>query len=218
MRVQVGPFRITPYLVDHSAFDAYSLLVEADGKRLFYSGDFRAHGRKSRLFEALVANPPADIDILMMEGMTIGRADPNEGFASERDLEGEFVSAFRRTKGIHFVWASAQNIDRIVTVYRAAKRTGRVLIVDLYAAVVLRATGWDTIPQSHWDDVRFYVPYGQRRMVKEKCLFADLEMHGANRILSEDPSTLRHKAVALFRPMKTARCSSNWPTTMSRPC
>ena len=39
--VQIGPFRITPRLVDHSAFDAYSLLVEANGKRVFYSGDFR---------------------------------------------------------------------------------------------------------------------------------------------------------------------------------
>ncbi|MFC7483090.1 hypothetical protein ACFQX7_28080 [Luedemannella flava] len=36
--VTIGPFTITPYLVDHSAFDAYSLLVEADGRRLFYLG------------------------------------------------------------------------------------------------------------------------------------------------------------------------------------
>lgn len=55
--IQVGPSRITSYSADHSAFDAYSLLVQADGKRRFYSGDLRAHGRKSRLFEALVANP-----------------------------------------------------------------------------------------------------------------------------------------------------------------
>jgi ribonuclease J len=34
----LGPFRITPLLADHSAFDAYSLLVETDGKRVFYSG------------------------------------------------------------------------------------------------------------------------------------------------------------------------------------
>ena len=27
--VEIGPFRVTPYLVDHSAFDAYALLVEA---------------------------------------------------------------------------------------------------------------------------------------------------------------------------------------------
>ena len=56
--VEIGPFRVTPYLVDHSAFDAYSLLVEADGKRVFYSGDFRGHGRKGKLFEAMVTRPP----------------------------------------------------------------------------------------------------------------------------------------------------------------
>ena len=199
--VQVGPFRITPYLVDHSAFDAYSLLGESGGKRLFYSGDFRAHGRKSRLFEALVTNPPRDIHVLMMEGTTIGRAGTSEGFASESEIEKEFVAAFRKTKGMHFVWLSAQNIDRVVTVYRAAKRTGRVLIVDLYAAVVLRATGRDTIPQSYWNDVRVYVPHAQRRMIKEKGLFADLKQHSANRIFPEDLPALRRRAVALFRPM-----------------
>ena len=198
---EIGPFQITPYLVDHSAFDAYSLLLEADGKRVFYSGDFRAHGRKSRLFEALLANPPADVDVLMMEGTTIGRTGSTEGFASESDLEDEFVAAFGRTEGIHFVWASVQNIDRVVTVYRAARRTGRVLVVDLYAAVVLRATGRDTIPQSYWNDVRVYVPYRQRRFVKEKGLFADLGDHSANRIFPEDLPALRGKAVALFRPM-----------------
>ena len=46
--VVLGPFTLTPYLVDHSAYDAYALLVEADGQRLFYSGDFRGHGRKRR--------------------------------------------------------------------------------------------------------------------------------------------------------------------------
>ena len=67
--MNLGPFTITPYLVDHSAFDAYSLLVEAAGRRLFYSGDFRAHGRKARLFEQLVADPPA-ADVMLMEGTT----------------------------------------------------------------------------------------------------------------------------------------------------
>lgn len=47
----IGDFKITPYLVDHSAIDSYSFLIEAEGERVFYSGDFRAHGRKSILFE-----------------------------------------------------------------------------------------------------------------------------------------------------------------------
>ena len=50
----IGEFKITPYLVDHSAFDALAYLVEGDGKRIFYSGDFRGHGRKSVLFERMI--------------------------------------------------------------------------------------------------------------------------------------------------------------------
>ncbi|MEP6967478.1 MAG: MBL fold metallo-hydrolase, partial [Pseudomonadota bacterium] len=59
----VGPFRITPRLTDHSAFDAHMLLIEAEGKRILYSGDFRAHGRKSALVEHFMASPPANIDV-----------------------------------------------------------------------------------------------------------------------------------------------------------
>jgi len=60
-KFQLGPFRITPYLVDHSAYDAFALLVEAKGRRLFYSGDLRGHGHKAALFERLVAHPPRPI-------------------------------------------------------------------------------------------------------------------------------------------------------------
>ena len=46
----IGNIKITPYLMDHSAFDAHALLLESNGKTLFYSGDFRGHGRKSKMF------------------------------------------------------------------------------------------------------------------------------------------------------------------------
>ena len=198
--VEIGPFRITPYLVDHSAFDAYALLVEADGKRVYYSGDFRAHGRKAKLFESLIEDPPKDIDVLLMEGTTIGREVTGERFATEDDLEQKLVRVFKETKGIHFVWASPQNIDRMVTIFRAARRTGRVFVIDLYAAVVLEATGRDTIPQSDWDGVKLYIPQSQRVFIKKKGLFDDLGRHKANRIYREKLPELRGRAVMLFRP------------------
>jgi ribonuclease J len=42
----IGDLRITPYLVDHSAFDAMSFHVvdKTSGKSIFYTGDFRAAG------------------------------------------------------------------------------------------------------------------------------------------------------------------------------
>ena len=198
--VDIGPFTVTPYLVDHSAFDAYSLLVEAEGKRVFYSGDFRAHGRKSKLVEGMMKNPSRDIEVLLMEGTTIGRTGADTGFPSEQDLEEQFVDAFRNTKGIHFVWTSIQNIDRLVTIFRAAKKTGRFLVISLYAAVVLEATGREGIPQSHWDGVKVYLPRWQRVHVKKNRLFDDLRRHGKNRIFQENLPSLRGRAVMLFSP------------------
>ena len=130
----IGPFTVTPILTDHSAFDAYMLLIEAAGKRILYTGDFRRHGRKSTLVDAMMRKPPADIDVLVTEGTNLGSDKPTK---SETELEADFVELFARTKGRVFVAWSGQNIDRTVTLYRAAKRTGRRLASDLYTADVL---------------------------------------------------------------------------------
>lgn len=130
----IGPFTVTPMLIDHSAFDAYMLLVEADGKRVLYTGDFRRHGRKSVLVDRIMTKPPTDIDVLFTEGTNLGSDKPEK---TEEELERHFVELFKRTKGRVFVSWSAQNIDRTVTIYRAAKRTGRTLAINLYTADVL---------------------------------------------------------------------------------
>jgi ribonuclease J len=130
----VGTFTVTPILTDHSAFDAYMLLVEGAGKRLLYTGDFRCHGRKRELVDRLMAHPPADIDVLLTEGTNLGSDKPVK---SECELEEEFIELFKRTRGRVFVTWSGQNIDRTVTIYRAAKRADRTLAIDLYPADVL---------------------------------------------------------------------------------
>ena len=199
--VDIGPFRITPYLVDHSAFDAYALLIEADGKRVYYSGDFRAHGRKWKLFKKMLAKPPRDIDVLLMEGTTISREGTLEGFQSESDIEEEFARSFRQTEGLHLVWMSSQNIDRLVTIYRAALKTNRLLIIDLYTAEVLKATGRKTIPQTDRQTVKLYVPQQQRVQIKKRKLFNSLDQHEKSRIFPKTLPSLAGKSVMLFRPM-----------------
>ena len=101
--IQIGPFTITPYLADHSAFDAYSLLVEAGGSRLFYSGDLRGHGRKHRAFERLLADPPADVDVMLLEGTNLRADDPDEMAAprspspARLDVEDSLVATLKAT-------------------------------------------------------------------------------------------------------------------------
>lgn len=168
----IGPFTITPYLNDHSAFDAYSLLVEADGQRLFYTGDIRGHGRKQALFEELLSSPPASVDALLMEGTHVRweGAHDDTSFETESDLEDRFVDICDETTGAVVVFGSAQNLDRLVTVYRAARRSGRQMVTDLYGATVAAATR-PTIPQPGFDDLRVYVPNRQRVLVKSSGEF-----------------------------------------------
>lgn len=198
--VDVGPFRITPYLVDHSAYDAYSLLVEADGKRLLYSGDFRGHGRKAALFERMLRKPPPDVDALLMEGSSIGRLGDDDGFPGEGDLERELADVMASTPGIVLAYASGQNVDRIVTLFRACRRTGRKLVVDLYTAEILRATGNDRIPQGWWEGMRVFLPHRQRVWVKRNGLFDLMAPYKANRIFPEELKAIAPEAAMVFRP------------------
>jgi len=198
---EIGPFKVTPFLIDHSAYDAYSLLIEADGKKFFYSGDFRIHGRKAKLTERLMSNPPKKIDVLLLEGSSLGRLEKNEAFPSESEIESQLVKTFSKTNGLILVHTSSQNIDRLVTVFRAAKKTERRLIIDLYTAVILEATGNRNIPQSNWPEVALYIPQLQRIQIKNNKWFDILKAHSINRIFIENLNEVAAKSIMLFRPL-----------------
>jgi ribonuclease J len=164
--MEIGPFSVTPLLTDHSAFDAHMLLIEADGKRVLYSGDFRIHGRKASLVERLMVSPPRDIDALLLEGTNLGSDKPTK---SEGDLEQDFLQLFQETKGRVFVAWSAQNVDRTVTLYRAAKRAGRTLVVDLYTAEVLELLAeHGRLPRAGMDDFKVVITSNMLRMYRRK--------------------------------------------------
>lgn len=160
----IGSFTIAPILTDHSAPDAYMLLIEVHGRRILYTGDFRIHGRKAKLVEALIALPPPAIDVLVMEGTNLGQDKP---VVTEAALEEQFVQLARATPRHLFVQWSAQNVDRTVTLYRAALKTGRQLVIDLYAADVLQRIGGGTglpVPGPDFPHLRVLITPGGKRL------------------------------------------------------
>ena len=175
----IGSFIVTPILTDHSAFDAYMLLVEGAGKRVLYTGDFRRHGRKSVLIDRMMASPPPAIDVLVTEGTNLGL---NKPVTTEDELEGKFVELFKRTKDRVFVAWSAQNIDRTVTLYRAAKRTGRTLVIDLYTADVLdRISAGTRVPRVGFTNLKVVVTRrlrGYYRKIGRDDFVARMAQHG----------------------------------------
>jgi ribonuclease J len=200
-QTELGPFLITPRLVDHSGFDAYAIEVEANGNRLFYSGDLRAHGRKSKMFEALIKHPPRNIDTMLMEGSSLGRLANDQAFPTEDALEDIFIDKFRATKGMALIACSAQNIDRVVTIYRAAKQTGRTLIVDAYAAEVLKATGLNTIPKPApgWSNLAVFIPQSQRVQLLKKNIAPLVDSYRGFRLWPEQLAEHAPRSVMLFR-------------------
>ena len=212
--ISLGPFIITPYLVDHSAYDAYAIQIESDGKKLFYSGDFRGHGRKRKLLNNLVAHPPENIDTLLMEGTTLSRANEKIKYPSEEDLEHKLVLLIRQIEGMALIWSSAQNIDRLVTVYKACRKTNRLLIIDMYTASILKAIENPNLPQPGWKQLKIFLPWHQKKNIKDRKLFDFAKSFSSHRIYSEQLETVSKKAVMLFRPsmakdLEKASCLKN---------
>lgn len=153
---KVGDIVITNYLVDHSAFDARAFLIESDSKRVFYTGDFRSHGRKGKLFENMISNPPKDIDCLLMEGSMLGRS--GQKYKDETAVEARITEILKEDHKISFLFVSSQNIDRIVSAFRACLRTKATFVIDLYTAYILYklAAISKHIPQYDWNNIRVY--------------------------------------------------------------
>lgn len=146
--VELKPgFRVMPYLMDHSCVDAFGFLIEADGKRLYYSGDFRAHGRRKQAFEWFLNDPPRDIDLLLMEGTMMGRE--NVAFTDEVAVEQGMLEVLRKNDDMAcFLICSGQHIDRLCAAYRACTQANRIFVVDIYTAYILRtvANRFPSIP------------------------------------------------------------------------
>lgn len=147
-----------------------------------------------------MATGPKDVDVLLLEGTTLGRVDSCTPSLSEADLEVAFLDTFNKTAGLALVQTSPQNIDRMVTIYRACLKSGRNFVVDLYAASILEATGNPSIPQSQWKQINLAIPKRQRVQIKTNGWFDALARHSANRIyLRKDIARNPEKYVLLFR-------------------
>ncbi|MDL2302929.1 MBL fold metallo-hydrolase [Dysgonomonas sp. OttesenSCG-928-D17] len=134
--VTIKDITVTPFLIDHSAFDAYSFLIESEGERIFYTGDFRCHGFAKKYTIAIQTNPLLkDIDTLLIEGTNLYK---DEYIAKpEYDISKDAVDIMNNTSGNVFVLQSSANIARMQAIYNAAKQTKRILLVDIFTANIL---------------------------------------------------------------------------------
>lgn len=161
-------FQVTPFLTDHSTPEAFAFLIDADGKRIFYSGDFRATGRKKIVYEKLIENPPQKIDLLLIEGTMIERI--NHLYLTEDSVEEAIYNTIKNQTNSSFVISSAQNLDRFISVFRACKRTEKILVIDVYTAWILEMARKQSknIPAIEWKEIKVFDHPSQLEKIKDK--------------------------------------------------
>lgn len=175
MPIEIGDLKITPFLIDHSAFDSYMILVEANGESILYTGDFRSNGRKP--FKWLLSELPNKVDFLICEGTTLSR----EKYVSktEKELENEVVKLISDIDAPVFILQSSMNIDRLVTMYRATKKCKRIFLEDLYLAEITNAIGGSIPNPNGFLDVKAFIA---KAYPKEHSRYRLFSKYGANKI------------------------------------
>jgi ribonuclease J len=167
----VGDLSITAYPVDHSSPGAVGYLVEHAGRRIFYTGDLRFHGRKPGMHQRILRDLRGKLDLLITEGTNVGR-EPS-GLGSEKEVEDGAAKLSRRCTSLVLVAYSPQNLDRFVSFFRAAVRAGRTFVCDHYQAAVLYQLNNSALPKPSRDGLRIYLPRRRRRVKAYESRFGD---------------------------------------------
>jgi ribonuclease J len=127
-RIIIGDITVMPLMTDHSAFDAYMFVIDAGGKRILHTGDFRTHGfRGGKTFDMLRRYAPG-VDYIISENTALTRGA--EPAISERELQDKARVIMSDNKYV-FVLCASTNIDRIGAFYHANPK-GKLFICDGY--------------------------------------------------------------------------------------
>jgi len=115
----------------------------------------------------MIKNPPRDIDCLLMEGSMIGRT--KQIYKDENAVQCKIEDILKSKNNITFLFTSSQNIDRLVSAYKACLKTNSIFVIDIYTAFILDKLRKVSrhIPQFNWKNIRVkFLKYHADMLVK----------------------------------------------------
>ena len=136
--LSIGDITIIPFMVSHSAFDAYMFLIKADGKTILHTGDFRDHSYLGKALMPVIQKyiVPNNVDVIITEGTMLSRE--SEKVKHEHELLNDAVELLRKPNHkFTFVLCSSTDMEHLATLQEASKRANRLFIVDGYQKAVL---------------------------------------------------------------------------------
>lgn len=151
--IVIGDVIITPFICDHSAYDSYMLLIEGEGKKILYTGDFRSNGRMD--YTALIQSLPK-VTAVIIEGTTLSRGDNIRNIDEQKLEEIAVQHLLKQSSGPCFILMSGMNIERLITAANVAKRTNRILLENVYTAEIAVSSAIKGIMPSKANHVRVF--------------------------------------------------------------
>ena len=124
-RIAIGDISITPFYNCHSIYDSHMFLIEADGKRIWHTGDYRRHGYMGKGLFPTLEKYATDIDVLITEGTLLNQ---DVECIHEREVSSMMASVMQAYKYV-FILASATDIERLAAIKEAAKEADKQLYV-----------------------------------------------------------------------------------------
>lgn len=122
----IGDIRITPFYNCHSIYDSYMFLIEANGKRIWHTGDYREHGYLGKGLIPTLKRYATDIDVLITEGTMLKRDDE---CIHEHEVSRRMASVMNAFKYV-IVLASSTDIERLAAIKEAAKHANKPLYIN----------------------------------------------------------------------------------------
>ena len=164
---EFGDVKITPYRVDHSAYNSTMFVITDGEETALYTGDFRDNGYTGGALIPTLKKI-GKVDYLITEGTNIG--SKSHILEKEESLVEEFANIAREYKQV-FVLMSSSNIDRITTMLKACNQTKHILIQDIYMAHLtsfIQKEDKKNIPNPvTFDNVMVYKPRYMKRKKDE---------------------------------------------------
>lgn len=200
----LGAITVTPLMVDHSAYDAYMFLLEADGKKVLHTGDFRTHGYRGKGVLPALRKYVGEVDLLITEGTMLSR-DGAE-VPTEAQMGREARRLLQENKYL-FLWCSSTNIDRIAG-FCANLPRGKYFVCDGYQKQVLEATQKYAKPYSGLYDFSKALVYGDNLPDKMQARGCCMLVRGTPRFQS---------IMDRFDPAQSLLVYSLWRGYLDRP-
>ncbi|MBR4507959.1 MAG: MBL fold metallo-hydrolase [Elusimicrobiaceae bacterium] len=188
----INKIKIQALAVDHSAPEALAYKITINNKTLVYSGDLRAYGYNAYKTENFIKQAK-NADYLILEGTTLGRQQKPPFL--EKDLTKLLEKEFSKNK-LNLIYFSSQNLDRFVSVYKAVRKTKKILVIDPYTCAVLEnlKTLSKNIPQYFWQDIRIYFANNKQTAKLDNKIFTYKKQKITLKEILENPNNFVLKA------------------------